>query len=138
MYPPPALLLAALIVSMSACVTNDQARSQSGECNVYSDQRTRLRAFDPYLLPNLRSTGGGDETAIVFVNCTGSEISYYWIDRDGVERYYGRIEPESDAIQHSFEGHIWVVKTGDGVNLSVFRASRAMSLAFVTPETPRG
>ena len=35
------------------------------------------------------------------------------IDRDGVERYYGRIEPRSEAV------------------LSVFRATRSMSLAFV-------
>ena len=89
--------------------------------------------FDPYLLPNLRSEDGGRETEIIFVNCTGSEVAYYWVDRDGVERYYGRIAPKSDAIQHSFEGHVWVVKNGNGVDLAVFRAALPKSLAFVEP-----
>ncbi len=109
---------------------------QPGECNLYSDPRERLRMFDPYLLPNLRSTGGGRETEIKFVNCTGSEITYYWVDRDGVEVYYGRIAPKFDAIQHSFEGHIWVVKNGSGENHSVFRAARPKSLAFVAQRPP--
>ena len=106
------------------------------ECDLYSGDRERLRVFDPYLLPNLRSTGGGAETEIIFVNCTGSEIAYYWVDRDGVERYYGRIAPKSDAIQHSFEGHIWVAKNSADVNLSVFRAARSVSVALVTGEVP--
>ena len=106
------------------------------ECNPYSDQWARLPVFEPYLLPNLRSTGGGGETEIIFVNCTRSEIAYYWVDRDGVERYYGRIAPNSDAIQHSFEGHIWVVKNSNGIDLSVFRAALARSLAYVTVQAP--
>ena len=106
---------------------------ERGECNLYSDQWERLRVFDPYLLPNLRSEDGGRETEIIFVNCTGSEVAYYWVDRDGVERYYGRIAPKSDAIQHSFEGHVWVVKNGNGVDLAVFRAALPKSLAFVEP-----
>ena len=35
---------------------------ERGECNLYSDQWERLRVFDPYLLPNLRSEDGGRET----------------------------------------------------------------------------
>ena len=89
---------------------------------------------DPYLLPNLRSTAGGGETQIIFVNCTASEIAYYWIDQDGVERYYGRIAPGSDTIQHSYEGHIWVAKDGNGLDLSVFRAALPRSWAVVAPE----
>lgn len=106
------------------------------ECNLYSDRWERLRAVDPYLLANLRSAGGGGETQVIFVNCTESEIAYYWIDRDGVEHYYGRIAPGSDTIQHSYEGHVWVAKDGNGAILSVFRAALTRSLAFVTPERP--
>ena len=106
------------------------------ECTAYPGRWERLRVFDPYLLPNLRSTRGGAETEIIFVNCTGSEIAYYWVDRDGVERYYGRIAPKSDAIQHSFEGHIWVAKNSADVDLSVFRAARSVSVALITGEVP--
>ena len=106
----------------------------SSECSrLYSTSGSRLRADDPYLLPNLRSTDIGGETAIILVNCTDSEIDYYWVDRDGVESYYGRIAPGADVIQHSYHGHIWVVKDAAGVNLSVFRATRSVSLAFVPP-----
>ena len=127
------VLLLALAVALSGCVTSNQAEVTAADgCNGYAGQLARLRAFDPYLLPNLRSTDDGDDTMIVFVNCTESAVAYYWVDRDGIEQYYGSIEPKSDAVQHSFEGHMWVVRDGDGVGLSVFRAAESMSLAYVT------
>ena len=42
-------------------------------------------ADEPALESNLRSTDGGPETEIIFVNCTGSEIAYYWMDQGAVE-----------------------------------------------------
>ena len=115
-----------------AMVTAASAESGS-ECSLNPGDRKRSRAFDPYLLPNLRSADVGGETEIIFVNCTESEIAYYWLDRDGVERYYGHIAPQADAIQHTFECHVWVVKDTAASNLSVFRATRSISLAVVTP-----
>lgn len=93
-------------------------------------------ADEPALESNLRSTDGGPETEIIFVNCTGSEIAYYWMDQGAVEHYYGRVAPKSVAFQHTFEGHVWVAKNGAGEHLSVFRAVLPRSLAFVTLEVP--
>jgi len=82
--------------------------------------------------PSLQSTMGGSETEIVFVNGTESEIAYYWVDQDGFDHYYGRVASRSGACQHTFEGHVWVVKNAVGENLSVFRAALPSSLAVVT------
>ena len=125
-----------LLSLFGACMTANEIMEPAPECSLYPGERNTLRAVDPYLLPNLRSTDQGGETAIIFVNCTESEIAYYWVDRDGAERYYGRLAPNSEAIQHSFEGHVWVVKDNAASNLSVFRATRSISLAVVT--TGRG
>ena len=101
------------------------ADESGAECSQYPGGRQRLRAFDPYLLPNLRSANVGGETEI-FVNCTESEVAYYWVDRDGAERYYGHVAPRADVIQHTIEGY------RPHQDLSVFRAARSISLAVVT------
>ena len=110
------------------------ADESGAECSLYPGDRKRSPAFDPYLLPNLRSADVGGETEIIFVNCTESEVAYYWIDLNGVERYFGHVAPQTDVTQHTFEGHVWVVKDAAAYNnLSVFRATRSISLAVVTP-----
>lgn len=123
------------LVFMSGCVGNQVAEIEPEppelQCGNYPDEQ-RLRAFDPYLLPNVHSTGGGDETWIIFMNCTDAEVAYYWVDWDGIEQHYGNLEPESEVIQHSYQGHVWVVRDGDGRGLAVFRAAEAMSRAVVS------
>ena len=81
---------------------------------------------------DLRSTMGGTETEIVFVNGTEAEIAYYWVDEDGFDHYYGHVAAGSGACQHTFEGHVWVVKDGVGGTLSVYRATLLGNLAVVT------
>ena len=50
-----------------------------------------LKAHDPNLLPNLKSGDDDTETAIIFVNGTEAEITYYWVDYEGNEKFTVRL-----------------------------------------------
>ena len=93
-----------------------------------------LKEHDPSLLPNLRSGASDTETAIIFVNGTEAEITYYWVDGEGEEKYYGKITAGDFANQHTCSGHIWLIKEANGNNLAVFRAEKKTGRALVDPE----
>lgn len=96
------------------------------------DKWIDLKAHDPSLLPNLRSGGSDTETAIIFVNGgKETEIAYYWVDGKGEEKFYGKIAVDTFVNQHTFAGHIWLIKDVDGHNLAVFRAEERTGRAFV-------
>lgn len=90
-----------------------------------------LKAHDPSLLPNLRSGDDDTETAIIFVNGTKTEIAYYWVDYEGNEKSYGKVAPDAFVNQHTYAGHIWVIKNVNGQNLAVFRAEEKTGRALV-------
>ena len=95
------------------------------------DRWVELEGHHPSLLPNLRSGGSQTETAIIFVNLTDTEISYYWVDGAGEERHYGKIAAGDFANQHTYAGHIWLVKNADGGNLAVFCADEKTGRALL-------
>ena len=90
-----------------------------------------LKEHDPSLLPNLKSGDDDTETAIIFVNSTKTEIAYYWVDYEGNEKSYGKIVPDAFVNQHTYAGHIWLIKDLNGRNLAVFRAEEKTGRAFV-------
>ena len=98
------------------------------------DKWVDLKQHDPSLLPNLRSGGSDTETAIIFVNGTKAEIAYYWVDGNGEEKYYGKIAVDTFVNQHTFAGHIWLVKDVNGDNLAVFRAEEKTGRALIGAE----
>ena len=100
------------------------------------DRWVDLKAHDPSLLPNLRSGGSDTETAIIFVNLTDTEIAYYWVDGEGEERYYGKIPTGDFVNQHTYAGHIWLVKGAEADNLAIFRAKEKTGRALVGAEPP--
>ena len=95
------------------------------------DRWVDLKAHDPSLLPNLRSGARDTETAIIFVNGTKTQITYYWVDTQGEEKYYGKVAVDTFVNQHTYAGHIWVVKDVNERNLAVFRANEKTGRAFV-------
>ena len=93
-----------------------------------------LKQHDPSLLPNLRSGSSDTETAIIFVNGGKTEIAYYWVDGNGEEKFYGKVDADTFVNQHTFAGHIWLIKDANSDNLSVFRAEEKAGRAFVGAE----
>ena len=95
-----------------------------------------LKEHNPSLLPNLKSGDDDTETAIIFVNGTKTEIAYYWVDYEGNEKFYGKIAPDAFVNQHTYSGHIWVVKDTNEGNLAVFRAEEKTGRALVDTKPP--
>ena len=104
------------------------ATAQTG---AQEDIRINLQELDLSSLPHLKSEGGDPETAIIFVNRTGAEIAYYWVDYAGNEKFYGKIVPNASVSQHTFAGHVWLIKDVSGRNLAVFRAGKKTGRAII-------
>ncbi len=78
-----------------------------------------------------RSRDGGPETTVRFVNQRDTPIDLFWVDRSGRQVAYGRIEAGQQREQHTYAGHIWLVKAEDGQSLAVFRATSGPGDAVV-------
>ena len=87
-------------------------------------------------LPNLKSGDDATETAVTFMNSTKSEIAYCWVDSEGNEKSYGKIAPDSFVNQHTYAGHVWLIKDVNGQNLAVFRAEKKTGRALIRAELP--
>lgn len=83
-------------------------------------------------LPSLKSGDDDTETAILFVNSMDAEIAYYWVDDAGNEKFYGKIAPDAFVNQHTYNGHVWLIKDVDGNNLAVFRAEAETGRVLVS------
>ena len=101
-----------------------------------SGKWVNLKEQDLNLPPNLKSEDDDTETAIIFVNGTENEIAYYWVDDDGNEKSYGKIAPDAFVNQHTYAGHIWLIKDANGSNFAVFRAEKKTGRALVSTKTP--
>ena len=88
-------------------------------------------------LPNLKSGDDATETAVTFMNSTKSEIAYCWVDSEGNEKSYGKIAPDSFVNQHTYAGHVWLIKDMNGQNLAVFHAEEKTGRALVSTKPPR-
>ena len=95
-----------------------------------------LNKQDIASLPNLKSEDDDTETAIIFVNSTEDEITYHWVDYEGNEKSYGKIAPDAFVNQHTYAGHVWLIKDMNGQNLAVFLAEKKTGRAFVSMEHP--
>ena len=101
------------------------------EMNSCGDKWVNVEAHPPSGLPGLKSPSTPTESAIIFVNRTGAPFSYYWIDFDGNEQFYGRFV-DAHVPQHTFAGHIWLIKDDTGKHLAVFHAVEQTGRAIVS------
>ena len=96
-----------------------------------------LNKQDLSSLPNLKSGDDDTETAVTFMNSTKSEIAYYWVDYEGNEKSYGKMAPDAFVNQHTYAGHVWLIKDVNGQNLAAFRAEEKTGRALVSTKPPR-
>ena len=64
-------------------------------------------------LPSRKSVDRGGDVQLEITNQLAFEIQLIWIDRDGNEQSYGSIKPDVTRDQHTFAGHVWLLKTAD-------------------------
>lgn len=111
---------------LAACYKQLQSPDGDG-----GDKWVDLKRHEPTQLSALTSSNDGGNTAILFVNNSAAEITYYWVDAEGKESYRGRAAAEAYSIQHTHAGHIWLVKDQNDENLAVFQAVEKTGRAFI-------
>ena len=100
-----------------------------------------LNRYHPSQLSRLKSSDEVASTEIIFVNNSIAEFSFYRVDSDGKETYFGRVPIKVYNIQYTYAGHIWLVKDQNGKNLAVFQAEEKTGRAYIDvqvlqPPTP--
>ena len=97
------------------------------------DKWMNLEPYNPSQLSRLRSPSyETSDTEIILVNETGAEITYYWIDADGTERYHSRLAFGWHVVW-TYVGQIWLIKDQYGNDLAVFRAEERTGRAYIGP-----
>lgn len=86
-----------------------------------------------------RSRGGGDDTALLFVNGSRQAVNLVWLDHGGASKQYATVAPGKTHRQHTFPGHVWLVRAADGKAWGSYTAQRSLRVVFLTgkPTPPR-
>ncbi|WP_446212346.1 VHL beta domain-containing protein [Micromonospora sp. IBSANI012] len=90
-----------------------------------------LPPLPPSREPSLRSSGGGAETFVDFVNRRDSEVVVHWLDYDGQRRRYAVLDPGRSYRQQTYLGHPWVVTDAGGRGLVCFLPAPDVSRAVI-------
>lgn len=86
-----------------------------------------------WLTRSRRSTSTGEESGLIFVNETEQELVCYWLDLSGSSRRYESLAPGERFEQHTFEGHVWSLRTETGRELVRIKApDRIVTLVIDT------
>ncbi len=83
-----------------------------------------------------RSSGGGRDTAITFVNRSTKPVRLVWLDHAGQPKPYGSVRPGTSFRQHTYPGHVWLVRAEDGTELGSYTGQRRPAVVFVTGTPP--
>ena len=81
-----------------------------------------------------RAEGEPVETSITFVNRTAAEVKIFWMNTEGEEVPYGTLGVGQQVRQHTFVGHVWVVRDNEGRTWGIFEAGKAEAQAVVGGE----
>lgn len=65
----------------------------------------------PYFLPGKASVDLGGETQFRIDNQRDADLDVFWIDRNGSPQSYGKIAAGKALTQHTFFGHVWLIKS---------------------------
>ncbi len=79
----------------------------------------------------LRSSGGGPETFVDFVNARTAPVVVYWLDYDGQRRQYGLLQAGQSYRQQTYVGHPWLVTDERGQALVCFEPARETLRAVI-------
>lgn len=90
----------------------------------------------PRFPDRVRSTGGTEETEVLFENRTAAPVRIFWVDTGGQRKEYGTLAGGGTRRQHTFAGHAWLVTTEQGQPLAAFVAEESPGKAVVTGAVP--
>ncbi|MFM7919825.1 MAG: hypothetical protein ACKPJJ_06330, partial [Planctomycetaceae bacterium] len=96
-------------------------------------------------LPPVPSGNAAEDTEIVLTNQLTFPVVMYWVSTDRQERRYQTVAPGQSCKQHTFVGHVWMLKREDDTPLGCATAAAGsntwnlteQSLAEVSRREPR-
>ncbi|MEV4479725.1 hypothetical protein [Micromonospora coxensis] len=90
-----------------------------------------LEPLPPSQEPSLRSSSGGPETFVDFVNTRGTLVVVHWLDYGGQRQRYAVLRPGQGYRQQTYVGHPWVVTDDGGRGLVCFLPAREIKKAVI-------
>src|SRR5256885_1470645 len=91
------------------------AGGKSWHCNLKTYELSEQPSSKDGLLPALpaqdapgASARTGPETSLTFINRTPNEVELFWLDADGEQHSYGKLNAGEQREQHTFAGHVWL------------------------------
>ncbi|GAB5406272.1 MAG: hypothetical protein Aurels2KO_45030 [Aureliella sp.] len=100
-------------------------------------QNYRVRAAEPtdaapsspqLFLPPRGSGPSNESTEITVCNSLAEPIQLVWVDSRRNERPYQKVAPGESLEQHTYVGHVWLIKSATGKSLGCFSAVAGMNL----------
>ncbi len=95
------------------------------------DDQATLETTVPRLDRVRRSRGGGRDTSLRFINRASDVVQLFWVDRGAQPVRYGELAPGTSREQHTFGGHVWLVKDGQDRIRGIFQATEASGTAVI-------
>ena len=84
------------------------------------------------ILPKARTARrNGPETEIAFLNKTDGEIRIFWVNDVENPTFYAAADPGGEHRQHTYAGHVWLVRDAAGKTLGVYEARERPGTAVV-------
>jgi dipeptidyl aminopeptidase/acylaminoacyl peptidase len=77
------------------------------------------------------SLASENETAVDFENRLDTAVDLFWIDTGGNQNSYGKIPAHGRRAQHTFSGHVWLVKAEGSRQATVFEAADFPATALI-------
>jgi dipeptidyl aminopeptidase/acylaminoacyl peptidase len=89
----------------------------------------------PKTTPQPRPTErSGAPSGIRLINQLDFEFDLIWSDYAGKRAPYGKIPPLGQFVQHTYDGHVWLVTHPDGTDFAVIEAGPVMSTWILDDE----
>ena len=73
----------------------------------------------------------GESSGILFVNTLDTTVDVFWINQEGESIPYGSVPAKEEREQHTYEGHVWVIKTPAGDTLAVIEAGATIETILI-------
>jgi arylsulfatase A-like enzyme len=73
----------------------------------------------------------GDPFDVVFVNESASAVKLWWMDREGMPKFYAEIAPGNQQRQQTRPGAVWRISDGDDKPLGYFRVDDRTARAVI-------
>lgn len=84
----------------------------------------------------VRPSGASDsETEITLENQLDQPLDLIWISPSGGLSPYGSVKASETRRQHTFAGHVWLLRKSDGTDVGCFEAERGMSAITISQST---